>query len=385
MSKTSRRGVLGLMAAGVLVTANPGTASASDTGTAKANRLPRPVPIETKPLSQLHQEALAEGGRLVVYAGGDSPDQSDGLAQGFAQQFPGMQITIKTDLSKYHDARIDNQLTRNRLEPDVAHLQTLQDFDLWKSRGHLLAYKPAGWQSVYPQFKDPDGTYVGIMALAFSYLTNNALIPAGQAPRTALDFLDPRYTGKLTITWPNDDDAVLYMFKNIVDKYGWSYLDRLLAQRPTFVRGVPASIVAVSTGAAAGTIAGIGALAADPASPTTFTLPAEDFFQSWAQTAAIFARAKHPAAAKLYLNWLLSKPFQQTAVFQWSVRQDVPPPAGYKPILQYQNTSHVGFHEFMKDRSAVEQFKSQIELYLGAPQGPNPAGATGGPLLLTTG
>ena len=71
--------------------------------------------------------------------GEHSPDQSDGLAQGFAQQFPGMQITIKTDLSKYHDARIDNQLTRNRLEPDVAHLQTLQDFDLWR---HGLADGP---------------------------------------------------------------------------------------------------------------------------------------------------------------------------------------------------------------------------------------------------
>jgi len=383
MARTTRRGVLGLMAAGVVVTTAPASASAATTGTATTGRRPRPVGIETKSLDRLHQEAIAEGGRLVVYAGGDSPDQSDGLAQGFAQQFPGMQITIMTDLSKYHDARIDNQLSRNRLEPDVAHLQTLQDFDMWKSQGHLRAYKPAGWEAVYPQFKDPDGSYVGIMALAFSYLTNNALIPPAQAPRTALDFLDPKYTGKLTITWPNDDDAVLFMFKKIIDKYGWSYLDRLLAQRPTFVRGVPSAIIAVSTGAAAGTIAGISGLAANPASPTTFTLPDQDFFQSWAQTAAIFTKAKHPAAAKLYLNWLLSKPFQQTSAFQWSVRKDVPPPAGYKPLLQYKNTSHIGFHEFMKDRPAVEQFKSQIELYLGTPQGPNPAGASG-PLLLTT-
>jgi ABC-type Fe3+ transport system substrate-binding protein len=292
-------------------------------------------------------------------------------------------ITIRTDLSKYHDARIDNQLIRNRLEPDVAQLQTLHDYDRWKSQGELLAYKPAGWDMVYPQFKDPDGAYTGFMALAFSYLTNNALVPAGQVPRTPLDFLDPRYTGKLTITWPNDDDSVLYMFKNIIDRYGWSYLDRLMAQRPTFVRGMPASVGAVSTGAAAATIAGFGALASNPASPTTFTLPTDDFFQSWAQTAAIFAKAKHPAAAKLYLNWLLSKPFQQSAVPQWSVRGDVPPPAGYKPIVAYANTSHVGFHDFMKNRSGVEQFKSQIELYVGVPQGPNPAAATG-PLLLTS-
>jgi ABC-type Fe3+ transport system substrate-binding protein len=338
--------------------------------------------IETKSLEELHQEALAEGGQLVVYAGGDSPNQSDGLVQAFAQQFPGMDITIITDLSKYHDARIDNQLARNRLEPDVAHLQTLQDFDRWKAEGVLLGYKPAGWDQIYPEFKDADGYYTGFAGYAFSYQSNNSLIPPDQAPRTALDFLDPKYKGKLTLIWPNDDDAVLFMYKNIIDKYGWEYMDQLMTQDPTFVRGAPGAIGAVMSGEAAATIAGFGALINDPAGPATFTIPEEDFFQSWAQTAAIFKDAKHPAAAKLYLNWLLSKPFQEQSA-QWSVRKDVPPPASFKPLVEYTNTDPVGFHEWMKDRAAVERFKSQIELYVGTPQGPNPAGAEG-PLLLNT-
>jgi hypothetical protein len=65
------------------------------------------------------------------------------------------------------------------------------------------------------------------------------------------------------------------------------------------------------------------------------------------------------------------------------VRKDVPPPAGYKPILKYANTNPDGFHEWMKDRATVEQFKLEIELYASRPQGPNPAGAEG-PLLLTS-
>jgi ABC-type Fe3+ transport system substrate-binding protein len=384
MQGISRRGVLGAATVGAIATAVPlGVSAVTASANASAGPNLRPVPIETKSLSQLYNDAVAEGGQLVVYAGGDSANQNDGLAQAFAQQFPSVHITVKTDLSKYHDARIDNQLARGRLEPDVAQLQTLQDFDRWKSQGRLLAYKPAGWDAVYPQFKDSDGAYTGIMVLAFSYLSNNALVPAGQEPRTALDFLDPRYKGKLTITWPNDDDSVLYLFKNIIDRYGWGYLDKLLTQQPTFARGLPGSVIAVSTGQAAATISGFGALASNPTSPTTFAPATVDFFQSWAQTAAIFAAAKHPAAAKLYLNWLLSKPFQQSAVPQWSVREDVPPPAGYQPVLDYKNTNPVGFHEFMKDRAAVERFKSQIELYVGAPQGPDPAGAQG-PLLLTT-
>ena len=60
---------------------------------------------------------------------------------------------------------------------------------------------------------------------------------------------------------------------------------------------------------------------------------------------------------------------------------DVPPPPGFKPLLEYRNTNPVGFHNWMKDRALVEQFTSQIELYVGAPQDLNPAGVQG-PLLL---
>jgi hypothetical protein len=41
-----------------------------------------------------------------------------------------------------------------------------------------------------------------------------------------------------------------------------------------------------------------------------------------------------------------------------AVRQDVAPPAGYQPLVSYDNTSHAGFREFLKNRLAVEQFKS---------------------------
>jgi hypothetical protein len=84
------------------------------------------------------------------------------------------------------------------------------------------------------------------------------------------------------------------MFKNIIDKYGWGYMDGLMAQQPTFVRGLLSSVGAVMGGQAAATMAGISALVGDPASPATFTIPTDDFFQSWAKTAAIFKNAKHP-------------------------------------------------------------------------------------------
>ena len=63
-------------------------------------------------------------------------------------------------------------------------------------------------------------------------------------------------------------------------------------------------------------------------------LPENDFSHIiiWPQRAAIFKTAEHPAAAKLFLNWLLSKE-QQAASGGWSVRADVPQQQGLKRML----------------------------------------------------
>ncbi|WP_458180669.1 hypothetical protein [Bradyrhizobium sp. 14AA] len=68
--------------------------------------------------------------------------------------------------------------------------------------------------------------------------------------------------------------------------------------------------------------------------PTRFFLPRTDSFLSWAHPAAIFRRARHPEAAKLYLSWLLSSEVQGTKR-QWSVRRDMPPPTGFDAISNY--------------------------------------------------
>jgi hypothetical protein len=76
-------------------------------------------------LDDLYKAALKEGGELTVYAGGDEVTQGFGIKQGFESQFPSMKLNIIVDLSKYHDARIEEQLLRKDLKVDVAQLQTL--------------------------------------------------------------------------------------------------------------------------------------------------------------------------------------------------------------------------------------------------------------------
>lgn len=347
-------------------------------GQALADAAPqRPAPdVETRSLDELHRAAMAEGGKLVVYSGGDIPNAYAGWENMFKARFPGMDIRIISDLSKYHDARIDQQLARGRLEADVAMLQTLHDFDRWKSQGQLLPYKPLDWDALLPDTRDPEGAFHSIGIFAFSNNCNVNLIAAEQAPRDALDYLNPALKGRLCLTYPHDDDAVLFQFDRIVGLHGWDFIDRLMKQDVLWVRGtVPARLV-VQRGERAATFTASGSLVPAANSPLRFQLPRNEAFLSWPQTAAILAQAPHKEAARLFLSWMASREATVARTAQWSVRRDVPAAPGFKSIFDY-NTAPLQFRQFMRDRSRVERLKSQFEHIIGPATGANPTGVRG--------
>jgi ABC-type Fe3+ transport system substrate-binding protein len=330
--------------------------------------------LESRSLEDLHKAAVAEGGGLIVYAGGDTPGQQNGIKKAFEERFPGVTLDVVVDYSKFHEARIDNQIATGTLIPDIIQIQTLQNFPRWKKQGFLQAYKPIGWEKVYDPFKDPDAAYTGVFVDAFSNLVNSKLLPDEKAwPREAKDYLRPEFKGKIVLTYPNDDDAVLFWFKQVVDKYGWNYVAELAKQEPIYVRGTQAPTDMVESGAATVTFSTDGGLVPFDGTVSRFILPKEDPFVAWPQQAAILKGAKHPEAAKLYLSWLLDTETQKNVWYMWSVRTDVAPPKGFKPIWEYKNGDPTAFGKFLTDRQAVERFRSQITLYLGEVKGePSP-------------
>ena len=256
-------------------------------------------------------------------------------------------------------------------------LQTLQDFPRWSKEGRLLPYKPRGWDKVYTHFKDKHGAWTGVFVDAFSNVANIQALGKDDAPLNAPDYLKPELKGKIVSTYPNDDDAVLFWYKQAIDRHGWAWMENFMKQEPHFVRGTQAPADEVAAGKYAVTFTSDGSLRPDEKSPVRFALPSNDGFVAWAQRAAIVKGARHLETARLYLNWLLDKDTQQNVWTMWSVRTDVQPPAGYKPVWEYSNANLSAFERFMADRDGVERFRSRIQLYVGDVQGPSSAGVLG--------
>jgi len=159
----------------------------------------------------------------------------------------------------------------------------------------------------------------------------------------------------------------------LVERQGWPFIDKLLASSPQFVNGH----LGVAQGLAAGTAAlsfdhiiSLGA-AGRQAGRLAFTIPAEDPMPVRAQNAAILDGSPNPAAAKLFLRWLL-EPDQQNAIAEsgaWSPRLDIPPPPGLAPLAELNIAS--GFLAFITRTAAAQAtYRDRFAALIGPVTGP---------------
>ena len=312
----------------------------------------------------LYAQAKAAGETsLVVYSGGPvAPYES--FVKEFETQFPTVKVSITGGFSNVLNEQIDEQIKAGKVEVDMAFFQTAQDFVKWKKLGVLLNFKPEGYEHILPAFREADGAYTTTKVNAVTYGVNTKLVAPQDVPRSALDLLNPQFAGKLITCYPADDDATLYLFYTIVQKYGWSYMDRYMANRPNFIQGhlgVARSVAAgenVVTPDATSTVNELKAAGA----PVEMVFSQEDPTPFFTLTSGIFKNAPHSNAAKLFLTWYMD-PAQQSRTGVFSARDDVPPPPGFKPFSSYNAANN--YVDFVSNQALLADLRKRFEAYTG--------------------
>jgi len=160
---------------------------------------------------------------------------------------------------------------------------------------------------------------------------------------------------------------MLYLFTLIVKRHGWTFIDSLVSQNVTWLRGsgTPSELIAKPPSQ--------NELAAsfEAAPPGAgITLPTEDPYVTWPQTGAIFASTKMPETAKLFMSYIMSDEWQAvvSAFGVYATRKQF----DKNGVLNQTLTNPLGFVKFMLDRANVERWRLQFETTLGTPQGITP-------------
>jgi ABC-type Fe3+ transport system substrate-binding protein len=313
-------------------------------------------------LDQLYTLAKAEQTLVLWAAGPTAPYER--AARAFEQQYPGITVSLTGGFSNVLNAKMEEQF-RTKVETDVAIFQTVQDFIAWNRRGLLLHFKPEGFDKIDNRAKERDGAWIAVNRNPVFYGYNTQQVQHTDVPTLAIDFLRPKFKGKLITAYPADDDATLFAFATIVQKYGWGYMSQYMKQQPKFVQG--------HLGVARALASGEALVSFDMVVNSTLAVqreggkialagPSDDYLPIFFSAEGIFKDAPHPNAAKLYVTWFLSKAWQsQTGVY--SSRSDVPPPAGLPPLSVFRLEER--YAEFVSNELQLADLRRRFESYTG--------------------
>jgi ABC-type Fe3+ transport system substrate-binding protein len=315
-------------------------------------------PAHAQSTDELYEKAKLEKRVALIGAGPSEPYEH--WIREFQERYPGVTIAFTGGLSNGLNRRIDQQIASGQMESDLAIFQTIQDFVRWKRAGALAMFRPLGFDVIDPAFKDEDGAFTTVSVNMVQYAYNTNLVQAADVPKSALDFLKAQFQGRLITTDPTEDDAGLLTFRGLINKYGWDYMDKYMAQRPSFVTTGHA---AVSNAIASGDkLATFDSTSTTPrltreGKPIQAVLSQSDDIPVFLVAVAIFKDAPHPNAARLFVDWYLAKE-QQSRTGAFSGRADVAPPEGFKPLSSYKIDA--SYRQMLSDEVALAELRKRL-------------------------
>lgn len=211
---------------------------------------------------------------------------------------------------------------------DVADLWDPPTFRAWKKDGLFLSYKPAEGDKIKKELIDPDWEIVTASPVTIVMVYNTRALKKDQAPKSFKDVLNPKWKGKLTHSDPVYSGSTTAAVNILMNLYGWKFYQDLAAQKPLIVQSIGATPRLLLSGEAQ---VGITAIDADirdymaKGEPLDVIIPAEGVpYFTW--DAAILKTAPHKNAAKLWMDFLVSKEHQAFLASQkyYPSRTDVP-------------------------------------------------------------
>ena len=290
--------------------------------------------------STLINEAKQEG-RVVWYTTIAVPE-GQAFIKYFEQRYPFIKVQMVRSGAGPMVNRITSEYNAGRNIVDVIHgVSSRGVLPYFEEKGIIASYESPERRFIADDLKDKNGYWVSLYALPFVLIFNKNLVKAEDVPKTYDDLLSPKWKGKKIL---NDTENYAW-FDGLLNYWGKdkgiAFFRRLAQQEQGFQRGARLRVQLVTAGEFQMTIG--------------FAPHAEDYISKnapidWValepvvfnvSSLSLASRAPHPNAAKLFIDFLLSKEMQARTVESNNipVRVDVDPRPprvfrGYKRIRQ---------------------------------------------------
>ena len=260
--------------------------------------------VHAQNLDQLITGAKNEG-KLVIYGSAAAPQLQMYLAA-FSKRYPFIKTEyFRTDKQKLVTRVLLEEQAKQRLA-DVIHTSVIETHIL-KKRGALSRHVPAESVSYPSQYKDPEGFWTSVYASGTLMGFNSRQVKRTEAPKTYDDLLNPRWKNLMGI-----DNTKIEWFAMLAKLKGRAYMEKLAAQN--------AQVMAGNTNLLNLLAAGEFAIMPAVYEYSVDNMKAKGAPVDWiglepvityTVAASLPSQPAHPYAAKLFIEWLLSKEGQE--------------------------------------------------------------------------
>jgi iron(III) transport system substrate-binding protein len=276
--------------------------------------------------AKLMAAARAEGG-LYAYGVIQSGSMAE-LLDTFRKE-SGLRIEyVRVPTSKLYD-RVIAEFSAGKLEADFADLTDHTLIKDWMSRGILAAHKVPSFDRIAPELKDKDGHWYSTVRAIQTIAVNTELVKEADYPRSWADTFDPKWKGKFGMQSIDAGGSALTLFAFLrmkVDPKAWEKIASLEPRTYATISPAINDLVRGRIPAAYATASTLSDQILNGA-PIKILLPAEGM-AAFGAMGNVTSSAKHPNAAKVYVNYLTSKR-GSTLIAQagsYGIHPDSPPP-----------------------------------------------------------
>lgn len=289
---------------------------------------------------ELIAQAKKEG-RVAWYTTVSIPESQEFSAL-FQQQFPSIQVDIIRSGSGAIVNRIVSEYNANKHLVDVVQgFSSRGGYGALKQRGILAQYKSPEHKFLPSDLRDPAGYWGSHFQNTFVLAYNTRMVKSPDVPKTYDDLLKPKWKGKQILNDTENYEWFDGLLRVWGKEKGLAYFHKLAQQEQVFQRGARGRVQLVAAGEFPFTI-GYGPHAqsfVNKGAPVEWV--ALEPVVTIINTVSVAQKAPHPAAARLFVDFLFSKPAQLKLreMSRIPSREDVDPDPprlfrGFKKVVQ---------------------------------------------------
>lgn len=298
-------------------------------------------------------EAATKEGTLVFYTS-MTIGQAQTMLDAFKAKYPSIELKMFRAVGERLLTKIMTEAQAGRYEFDVVQSAETQAYFL-KKKNLLMKYSSPETRFLSRPFVDPEGYWAAVYIMPNVIAYNTQQIKRSEVPRTNEELLNPKWQGKIGMD-PTKPEWFAWMLRQMGQEKGLAYMKRLAAQDLRLHPGLSLLTNLLASG--------------------EFPLVLNDYLHTaeeikrkggpvdWVaqnpvytkfQPIEIGARAPHPNAAKLFVDFVLSLEGQR--IIASFAR--VPTRTGVPTIIQGLDKLSYVVDEF----SAADDFNKNYELF----------------------